>query len=266
MSRLYFTDSHGEAELKGSEKAHMRGLAFDLGWGMMAPHYVTEIERLGELIKPGHYLANHSPERGYVGWAEGLRISMSLDNGDFLSFRGHPINGHNTIMNTAAKVGNDVIKLAVRLHCQAELNCWVDGPNREWMADIMQRGLDLGIFRTGLWNSGRGGTPYWSDQGWGEVIPFLRERDDDPVVVSYSVTGESLGELARGDMPFEEWDALGQEERWALSLKAVRESDDNLEMSPADWPHFYFDHGITALDLVSSDRDRILARKLGLED
>jgi hypothetical protein len=104
----------------------------------------------------------------------------------------------NVSLNTAVAVGCDAMKLAAKLHGWCEVHCWVEGKDRAWLADVIEQGLDIGIFRRGIWyvdrplnaNEAISDAPdkQWSSQGWEAVQAFLRGRDDCPVVTSYSVT------------------------------------------------------------------------------
>ncbi len=68
--------------------------------------------------------------------------------------------------------GPGLLRLAAWLMGQCELNTWVDGPHRSWLADIATEGLAKGHFRKVC--------------GWEDVHNFLREHGDAPVVVSAS--------------------------------------------------------------------------------
>ena len=76
-------------------------------------------------------------------------------------------------LNSAIAVGGDAMKLAARLHGQCEIHCYVEGPNRAWLASLIEDAFAKHIFRTG--------------QGWEETCTMLRKSADSPVVCSFSV-------------------------------------------------------------------------------
>jgi hypothetical protein len=198
VGRVYFHSEHGTAELRGSERAHLGSLTYDLAAGFLRSTYSREVEQLLALVKPGHYL--HQVDRSAVGWLRPWveKFSITLTGalgGEFLQWKGRDIDPFSVCLNTALRYGSDPVRLAARIHGQCEIHAWVDGKNRAWLADLMQQGLDERVFRPGLWYVDRvadgpaigQGDRKWSDQGWGEVMALLRSRDDGPVVMSYSV-------------------------------------------------------------------------------
>lgn len=227
MSRLYFTSPSGTAELSGAEFAHLRSVAHGVG----EPFWrIGDLDDIADLLS----LAPRDPRAGYAylhdsldkalaekaandeKWAEreregrqgfpntvhdaqdGLRRSVEIFlHGDSLPLQiaGHTVRSADVKLNTALRLGNDVIKLITKLAGWGESHAWFDGKDRAWAADLIDEGVKTGVLRDGIWYVDRvcKGLPkdqpdrQWSDMGWGQVTAFLRERDDEPVVTHYSV-------------------------------------------------------------------------------
>lgn len=127
-------------------------------------------------------------------------------------------------LNTAIAVGNDALRLGARLHGQCEIHCYVEGPNRAWLAGIIEAGRESGFYRESM--------------GWESVCGLLRRRDDSPVVTSYSVT-EQFPEFRGGAD-----DALTDEQRWEQGVTELR-ADWSLELKPENFATFRFGDGAT---------------------
>ncbi|MEI5520686.1 hypothetical protein WB388_08730 [Streptomyces brasiliscabiei] len=294
MSRIYFHSPTRDAELRGSERAWLAGLADDLAVGMLALHHTDRVQRLIGLAAPDHYITRHAQDHpNGMPLATAYRLAFLHDHSHtapIIQHRGHRIDAFDVVLNTACLLGNDQVKLAARLHSQCEIHAWVDGPNRTWLADIMQAGLDHGIYRRGLpypADPGHGRPePVSVSQGWEDVITLLRERDDEPVVTSFSVTDQfptsSVGDWMPPwpeDVP-KDWRELTEEqqaqrrerqdawyeldsaEQWRISMDGLRSSPGGMELRPDDWAGFRFGSGVTALDLLAHDWEDRLDRAL----
>jgi len=143
-------------------------------------------------------------------------------------------------LNTLIAEGSDPMILAARLHGQCEVHCYVEGKNRAWLAEIVDRGVGAGIY----------GAP-WGYDGWPALAAHLRARDDEPVVTSYSVTEgfPNAGVAERGhlwtpdpDADGKDWYALPDDEQWRLCMTALRVGASYLELRPDlwRWPDYYF--------------------------
>lgn len=297
MSRIYFHSPSGTAELHGSERAWLGGLVNDIALGVLSPSSPSRIDRLRSFIHPDHYLAATDPyavdaygRGGVESWASTYATSFSVGwsrSTPLIQYRGKELDSFTLALNTAALLGNDQIKLAARLHGQCELHAWVDGPNRTWLAAVMQTGLDSGIYRSGFERGQAEST--WVPQGWDEVIDLLRQRDDEPVVTSYSVCDQFPNSSVGDWMPPwpdgvpKQWDALSEEqqeqrssrsdawyelddvEQWRISMAGLRSSEGGLELKPDNWDRFRFEHKLSVLDLVAHDAEERLANALNLE-
>lgn len=296
MSRVYFHSPSRTAELRGSERAWLGGLATDIALGLLDLRNPSRIDRLRPLIHPGHYMAKHdTTSPGWANsWAASYATAFSVgwsESAPLIQHKREPIDSFTLALNTALTLGNDAVKLAARLHGSCEIHAWVDGPNRAWLADIMQAGIDTGVYRRGFSQrvSSDSDETVWSDQGWDDVIALLRERDDEPVVTSYSVCDgfpdSSVGDwmppwpegvprdwrelteeqqAARSERS-DEWYALADAEQWRISMAGLRASEEGLEMKPDNWDSFRFGHRLSVLDLFATDSDDRLNTALSPE-
>lgn len=301
MSRLYFHSPRGDAELNGSEYVWLGSLAYDIAVGVMDLRSVTSVDRLRELIAPDHYMADQPviPRRDGPTWACSFETAFRV--GNVLAYEGQPIDSLSLALNTALLLGNDQIKLAARLYGQSGIYAYIEGPNRVWAADIIDRGLETSLYRKGLLVQLGVHVPReqwpWRAQGWEDVIALLRACDDEPVVTSYSgATGpfpcrEALGafpprsagwrledwseqewaELDDASMGeywetavCDEWGRLPVERQWAEGMEALRTVDQGLEIGPDHWDDVRFTHGLSAFDLYADDWRERLEAALGL--
>lgn len=275
MSRVYFHSPSGDAELRGSERAWLGGLVNDLAVGILALHDPSRVDRLVSLAASDHYIAQHAD--GYAGMPLQIAYRLAFLHEDpytaaLVQHHGRRIDTFSLALNTAMLLGNDQVRLAARLHAQCELHAWVDGPNRGWLADVMEAGLESGVFRRGIEHApdpirGRA-EPLWVSQGWEDVITLLRTRDDEPVVTSFSVTEQfpSPGDRWRefgedGDG----WYDLDAAEQWRFAMDWLRQSPGELELRP-DNKAYRFGHKLSILDLFARDWEDRLDQALAHED
>ena len=194
-------------------------------------------------------------------FSQGMRTYVAGFDAEFV-IDGNGIEAWIVSLNTAWVIGSDPVRLFARLHGQCEIHCWVDGPNREWLAGIIHEGLNTQI--------------YQKDHGWESVIELLESRDDGPVVCSYSVCDSfpSIGLLPK-DHPLSLWECededideiydkfyeLPTEEVWSECMKALRAESHGLEMKPDNWESFRFGHNETAFSLRRTALDRLEKQK-----
>lgn len=272
MSRIYFHSPSGEAEVLGSERAYMGWVVQRVAMSAVNLDWADGASRIFSLLDPNHYMAKekiYSHETSVVDrrWSEMMERSLGSSMfGDTLQWKGSPIGSFSLLLNTAVVLGSDEVKLSARLHGQCEIHAYVEGPNRSWLADLIQSAVDKAIFREvqGEWPS-----------GWNEVITLLRSRDDEPVVTSYSVCDgfpdymvgdwmpawpegvpRSYRELSEEqkkerDERSEAWYELPHTEQWRISLEGLRTGTGGLEMKPDNWNTFKFGHGLSFLDIMA---------------
>lgn len=285
MSSINFTTRAGEARVGGPERFSMAIICSDMllmAVRGLTPAYIVKI------MTPGHYLyeqaqrvleakVNPPPEASYAGtlaykaeqaFEESLKIFFRSCFDDDEPFPGFDL--FSITLNTALALGSAPVKLGARIHGQCEIHCWVDGPDRAWLADVIQEGRTIGLFR--------------DEMGWEAVLELLRASDADPVVLSSSVTDDfpgthlaagleppvpdlqgrkyedlSAAEKEANDTAWEDreeaWEALTDDQRWDMSMQALRDLGNGLQIKPADFTgEFQFDNGATGFDLVRAAR------------
>jgi len=258
VSRVYFNSPSATAELHGSERAWCGGLVQNIATGVLRVRW--NHEHLATFITPGHYL--HHIEMG-PAWMSNLEMAFAAGglSGEVLQYEDRPIESFSLILNTAVLLGNEQVRLAARIHAQCELHAWVDGPNRAWLAGVILRGLEAGLYRPG--------------GGWEEVAELLGARDDEPVVMSYSV-GDSFPNssvrdwsppvtLREDDEPDGAWYDLSAEEQWAISMEGLRARKGHLEIVPENPQPWRYGHGLSVLDITAPDWELRVRAALGME-
>lgn len=252
--------------------------------------------------KPGTPMAfntSHGHQRRLV---DSLRTKLHVD-GVTLVVAGVELHSGNVDLNTALAAGSDAVCLAAKIHGWCESHCWVEGVDRAWLADVIDTGLAAGIYRRGFWYVDRpcDGKPAdqpdrkWSTQGWEGVTAFLRERDDEPVVLSHSSgdgfpNREAAGMRAWPDgvpetwaaydaMPAdqrtamdeanarldEEWEAMPSIAQWARAWDGLREAKPWARISEETLRTVTFAQRVTVYDLFAPDRDQRVRAAAGLD-
>lgn len=274
MSRVYFHTPSGEAELHGSERAWLSTLCRDVTVGLLNLQHNGD--RIRE-IAPGRPGWPPFPEpmefAAFQQWCRSMELAITAGGaGDVLYWKDKPIDSFDLVLNTACRVGGDPLKLAARIHGQCEIHGWCDGKDRAWLASIINDGLRAGLFRRGLRPELAPGQPgEWQSQGWENVTRLLRSRDDEPVVMSYSVCDQFPNQYVADWEPSEgagedAWYDLPDDEQWRIAMDALRSRRGQLRLSPDDWDTYYFGHGLSVLDIIAADRHERLDRALADED
>lgn len=238
MSRVYFTTKNKEVEIRGSERAYCGGLIADIFVGILdCPEEYGEPSPYRKILKPDSYLLKSRI------FKQSFDTSMKVGMEDHLVIDGEITGTFAAQLNTVMRIGNDVMKFICRFHAQSEIHGYVEGANRAWLAGIVQKGLDLEIFR--------------KDAGWETLIEFLQEDDAEPVVMSYSVCesfpnpGAAGWEPPTGENGEKDWDAwyeLPDDDRWNMSMEGIR-ADPWLEMKPDNWNEYFFRDGLDAFKI-----------------
>lgn len=338
MSRVYFHSPSGDAELLGSERAWLSHVANGpsvIAWDLDRS---DSLERAAEIlamvpeVPDGPYGANylHTYLRAalaqdarnkavYADWRPGVALSGPTDfepmrevvralrtrlrtEGVKLVVAGVELNSSNVDLNTALVAGSDVVRLAAKISGWCEAHTFVEGPDRAWMADIIDQGLKTGIYRRGLWyaDGPDGPRDKWSDQGWGGVTALLRARDDEPVVLSYSVTDsfpnreiadwepqpmpedwrpdwasdEGLDDWRRmddserahhwRDFAADGWYDVPDAEKWDMAMAGLRRDRPWARLAPDTLAEVYFHIPVTVYDVLAPDHDERVRAAAGL--
>lgn len=305
MSRVYFHTPSAEAELHGSERAWLGGLCDDIARGVLDVQ--NNYERVKELLPDRHGYPSYPeyPCPDYFGRFQQWRMSaetavLGSFTGEGITWKGKTLGSFSLVLNTACRIGGDALKLAARIHGQCEIHCWCEGKDRAWLAGIIDQGLRDGIYRRGMRPEKAPGVPgELVSQGWDEVAALLRSRDDEPVVMSYSVCDQFPNRYEAGWEPpagadlrpgwcsdehwaalddstraryraDEGWERLTDAERWDAAMNTLRTQGGGLRLDPDDWDSFYFGHGLSVFDLLATDYaerlDRALLDEAGNDD
>lgn len=313
MSRVYFHSPSGTAELNGSELHHLRRVAegpSEAAWNLdghgsleraayildMATERTTRHDT-ATYLKADLRKAQEADRTGagvfdaVTRFVNALKTVLRVEGLD-LDVAGVRLRTANVDLNTALVAGSDVVQLAAKIGHWAESHCWVEGSDRRWLADIIDRGLDAGIFRRGFWfpSAPSGPKDKWSDQGWDQVLELLRARDDEPVVLSYSVENsfpnaeiadweptidpdwrpdwaddeglaewramseEDRGHQAR-EAAMDDWYDLPDAEKWDRAMVGLRCERPWARLAPDTLGEMYFHLPVTVYDLLAPDRD-----------
>lgn len=320
MSRVYWHSRERTAELRGSERAYLdyvsQGPAtavWDLG-GYSAFENALHIMEMVPEVPDGEYGANYlhtymkaavaqdernkayysqRPGQSYVGqpdfeaeqtFLRALKTRLSGSGDVILEVGGHALSARTITLNTALVAGSRPIQLAARIHGHCEIHGYVEGPDRAWLAEVIDEGLDAGIYRRTLMYGSvpeAGIDAQLCSQGWEDVQALLRAADDDPVVMSYSVCDgfpeaathldwpgrpvESWQEYSddeqRAVTEFQEsWRELDAETQWDGGLAYLRQTRPWLRIGPDTLHLPRFGNSVTAYDLMAPDREERVAR------
>ncbi len=178
-----------------------------------------------------------------------LRTALST-GGIPLVVAGHAMRSIEVWLNTVLVVGSDLMALAAKVNAWCESHAWIDGPDRAWMADLIEKGLDAGVYRRTL-------REY--DQGWTDVVAMLRRRDDEPVVLHDS-SGNWFPAAEFAGVDANEWENLRDAQRWDAALTVLRAERPWARLAPDTLSTVRFLHGLTIYDLFAPDRDERVHR------
>lgn len=245
MSRVYFHSPSAETELRGSERAYAGYLVDRLALACLDTNGFEMRDRLLTLVPSNSYLHTVKTEHFAVSfdhWWGGLHSEPILV-GDA------PHDTFTMSLNTAVVMGSDSIELLARIHGTCEIHGYVEGENREWLAEIIDEGRATSVLR--------------SDAGWENVAALLRSRDDEPVVMSYSVCdqfpnarvaiGAGTWAAPEDDPDGDAWYELTSDEQWRLAMNGLRRAGQgNIDLHPDMWGIRGFGEStLTVFDLIA---------------
>jgi len=295
MSRVYFHTPTAYAELSGAERlwlGHVGRAAGREAWGLDAgapSSYANAKALIGMLsdatdsagqplnpfadsLRERVNAAEQACARGDYSMCEAVVTATSTAlrvGGLHLNVHGVKLCSTDLECNTALVAGSDSVALAAKLFAWCRAHCWVEGAARGWLADVISRGLQAGLFRDGHgWERPREG-----DHGPG-VIPLLLKRHDEPVVLSYSVddgfpnpfideelnttdgqppVAASFGQEEALDR-LTEWNALPYDEKWHTAMRDLRQHRPWARLAPETLRHQTFWAPVTVHDVMRPDR------------
>lgn len=239
MSSITFHSPRGEVSISGRERAWMGIICNDFRKMQMGLTQFGDLDWVEHVFMPGHYIHNDAvamrragtdAERADIKW----RLSKSIDTyfhvGDTgpVVLDGKPVDLFCLTLNSALQWGNPAVQLAAKLHGQCEIHCYVEGEDRAWLADLVEKAVEAGVFRP---------EPSGYD-GWEKLAEFLRSTEAEPVVTSYSVTdtfpnpsfapdGLDLDQ----DDPWEAWSRIETAKQWEYGMAKLR-AEPGLQLSP----------------------------------
>lgn len=267
MSRICFHTEARTVVVRGRERARLGALTDKLGLALTDAYLLRRAAPWLDISICGRSVASYELD---VRLEHDARLALRYGAmGPILAYQGHPLDPLVLGLNTAALLGSDPVRLAARIHAQCEIHGWVDGPDRKWIADVLEDGLLIGIFRHGL---GENAT------GWTDVLELLREDDGGPVVMSYSGSNtfpnaqtstflplwpegapERWDALSEADQKLrsetaEVWDELPAADQWRMSVAYLRTGTGLLQLTPDDWDGYHFGfNGLTWLDIDAGE-------------
>lgn len=282
MSYLAFTSREREVHVRGWERHRLPGICQDFGLAGLGLHPGSSMMgRLTELMSPKYREMDcfKSRQPGWAApWCESYRLFLTqgdddtLSTGPLIQYKGHQIFKYPLLLNTVLALGSDSMKLAARLAGQSYSHIWVDGPDRNWMADLITDGLLTDVFRLkiktvnpSLVLPGKTVTEYHKT-GWPDVIELLRESETGPVVMSVS-TGDDFPDASTLGIPDQDfWEIQeqtnGNDQIWDLAGIWLRNRHGGHRIEERTHQDYRFDHRLSTLDLAASDWDDRLDRAL----
>jgi hypothetical protein len=252
MSRIYFhSKGFDEAEVSGSERAHMDIFTSDLAISTLRPYLIDSCGNmkypiLKHLKDPNYFnsfIDNHNEFKNIFE----VSFRSSVGGGMTFLYKEQEISSIALGLNTAMVLGNDAVKLMARIHAQCENHTYVKPENFEWISKIITQGLNLKIYR--------------QNNGWEELIELLKVAKE-PIITSYSVADyfpnstianhNIICECNENDFCEcdDSWEKLTHDEQWDKSWENLEKNTGFLELKPDDWNTFFFNAELTTLDII----------------
>ena len=140
---VYFSSPTGEASLSGREYHRLRSMLHDLATGILVVRSVQGRERIEELT------GTEAPEGfSFQRWAIEMEDRLTGAYTPGVTWRGVELTKLGLVVNTALAAGGNPVRLAARIIAQVDDHCWVEGPDRAWLAGIITKGLETGMLAT----------------------------------------------------------------------------------------------------------------------
>lgn len=243
MSSIGFLTAEKEVRVSGREHAKLRSLLQDLAWDVFVTSFSDGGRSLDEglvgsaLDLPG-WVSEASPgARGDLGGFLGrVALHVGVTGGDAAvnsPTSQRSANVRETHINTVIAKHSAVFALAVRIVGQCEVNAWIAGEHRVWLAGLIEQGMATAYppspephlrAATVFCDSGHWKSHY---DGWAALCAMLRDAGDGIVVLDYSVT-DGFPDARWAAHPGEPgkrfrrwWDKTTPQEQWEASARGL---------------------------------------------
>lgn len=244
MSSLGFLTRDAEARVSDRERQKLVGLLDDLAWRAIErdcdPREENGFSLLRQALTLPGWVAGHTGTE----FTRMLQLVLHGSQGQVRTPTGMVGSVLDVHVATVITLYPDLVTLAVRLACQAEVNGWIDGPDRAWLADLIDKGRQAD-YPPEVASTYTAGVPLFADEpsvnghydGWAGVAAMLRADDKQPVVLESSVTGGFPSQIWAGQEGQDRgefrawWNNATPEQRWAASVRGLREETETA--SPA---------------------------------
>lgn len=244
MSRVYFHSPSADNELSGIERHYAAVMTHDLAIACLRSTCDRRLlERMvpsdSPIISRGKGMLEDDWWTMFSSWLQSSFSDSYFYVGD------KRYDGWMLTLNTALVAGSDAVKWLTYLHASCEIHGYVEGPHRAWLAGIIEQGRKDRVLR--------------ADVGWEGVINLLRLHDDEPVVMSYSVTAQFPNHDIAGwkdACDGDDWYKLPEAEQWDRALTALRWQR-GLDLHPDMWGTRGFGGGESFFDLAALARKEI---------
>jgi len=233
MSKVYVHSPSETSFIKGFERHYAAYILSHLALAILLPE-----RPFGDDVSWRKIRSALRPEPTYVTSEAELRMALRTRPHE-LSFvlpDGSTHGALGVLLNTCVDLGNEPLCLLARVHGQSEIHAYVEGSDRAWFADVIERGLSLHhTLRPG--------------HGWEEVMAHALRSSEEPMVMSYSVTAWFPNAAMCGmEEPFTE---LERREQWALCMTKLRDTF-GVRISPGTLTTQGFGMGINAFQILAA--------------
>lgn len=282
MSRLYFHTPTDEAELGGAEFHWLQYLAESVAesaWDLDRAGTIDRAQHLLSMVEESEdhsygenylhvYLREAQADPALIPRLQNALLTALRASGLTLTVHGVKLRTRDVTLNTAILTGSDPIVLATKLSGWGSRHAWIDGPHRAWVADLIEQGLRHGLFHPDMgWEA-----PFRPGElGRGKgVVPLLRAREDEPVVLSYSgdcsfpnltiagwTSRDDADDESEDDL-YDRWGTLTEEQQWALAFDGLKAERPWTQITPENFRTTTFAWPVTIYDLVRADRAEYL--------
>jgi hypothetical protein len=204
VSSIGFLTAEREVRVSGREHAKLGGLFSDVAWSAFETAFTDGVGALdadlvGRVVDLPAWVQS-GPAGGDFTDRVGLYLRVGAGEKPVHSPTGQRVaTVLDTRLNSVVAVASPVVALAARIYGQCEVNAWIAGQDRGWLADLIEHGLATDYAEIGTARADEPylrGTTLFSDSdrwrshydGWAATARMLREDGDGIVVLDYSVT------------------------------------------------------------------------------